>query len=99
LQHGKPQPLWHRQFAEKGTRPAVVGDEGGASVAWYEDSRLRLATVGRDGLGTPSVVNRVSGFQPAPALARGAKPGEWLLGWRDFEAGHLELFALRAACP
>jgi serine/threonine-protein kinase len=99
LQHGRPQPLWHRQFAEKGTRPAVVGDETGAAMAWYEDARLRLATLGRDGLRTPSVVNRVTGFQPSPALARGAKAGEWLLAWRDYEAGHLELFALRAECP
>ena len=99
LQHGKSQPLWHRQFAEKGVRPAVAGDESGAAMAWYEDSRLRLSSLGRDGLRTPSVVNRVNGFQPSPALARGAKPGEWLLAWRDYEAGHLELFALRAECP
>ncbi|HEY3497465.1 MAG TPA: serine/threonine-protein kinase [Polyangiaceae bacterium] len=99
LQHGKTQPLWHRQFAEKGSRPAVLGDESGSAMAWYEDSRLRLASLGRDGLRTPSVVNRVTGFQPSPALARGAKPGEWLLAWRDYEAGHLELFALRAECP
>jgi hypothetical protein len=44
-------------------------------------------------------LNRVSGFQPEPALARGAKPGEWLVAWRDYEAGPLELFALRAECP
>jgi serine/threonine protein kinase len=99
LQHGRPQPLWHRQFAAKGSRPAVVGSDESASIAWFEDSRLRLAPLGRDGLGTPSVVNRVTGFQPSPALARGASPKEWLLAWRDYEAGHLELFALRAECP
>ena len=99
LERGKPQPLWHRDFADKGARPAVVGDDSGLATAWYEDARLKLAPLGRDGVGLPSVVNRVSGLQPHPALARGSKTGEWLLAWRDFEAGHFELFALKAECP
>jgi hypothetical protein len=68
-------------------------------MAWFEEARLRLASAGRDGLGAPSVVNRVNGLQPPPALARGSKPGEWLLAWRDYEAAHFELFALKAECP
>jgi serine/threonine protein kinase len=99
LENGKPQPLWHRTFAEKGARPAIVGDDGGLAAAWYEEARLRLAPLGRDGVGLPSVVNRVSGLQPHPALARGAKSGEWIVAWRDYEAAHLELFALEAECP
>jgi serine/threonine-protein kinase len=99
LERGKPQPLWHRDFAEKGARPEIVGDDAGLATAWYEDARLKLAPLGRDGVGLPSVVNRVSGLQPHPALARGSKTGEWLLAWRDFEAGHFELFALKAECP
>jgi hypothetical protein len=99
LEQGKAQPLWHRTFAEKGARPAVVGDDTGLAAAWYEDARLKLASLGRDGVGLPSVVNRVSGLQPHPALARGAKAGEWVLAWRDFEAAHFELFALKAECP
>jgi serine/threonine-protein kinase len=99
LAHGRAQPLWHRMFAKKGSRPALLGDEAGGVAAWFEESRLRFATIGRDGLGTPSVLNRVSGFQPPPALSRGSKAGEWLVAWRDFEAGHLELFVLRAECP
>jgi serine/threonine protein kinase len=99
LEHGRAQPLWHREFAQKGSRPALFGDETGGAIAWFEESRLRWASVGRDGLGTPNVLNRVNGFQPRPALSRGAKPGEWLVAWRDYEAGHLELFALRAECP
>ncbi len=99
LQHGRTQPLWHRQFAPRGTRPVLAGDAQGIGVAWFEDSRLRLAPAGRDGVATPSVVNRVNGLQPAPAVTRGARPGEWLVAWRDYEAGHLELFALRAECP
>jgi serine/threonine-protein kinase len=99
LERGKSQPLWHRDFADKGARPAVIGDDSGLATAWYEDARLKLAPLGRDGVGLPSVVNRVSGLQPHPALARGSKAGEWLLAWRDFEAGHFELFALKAECP
>ncbi len=99
LEYGKPQPLWHRNFAEKGMRAAVVGDEAGFAAAWFEESRLKLAPLGRDGIATPSVLNRVSGIQPHPALARGEKPGEWLVAWRDYEAAHLELFALKAECP
>jgi serine/threonine protein kinase len=99
LEHGKPQPLWHRQFAEKGARPIIVGDETGLATAWYEEARLRLAPIGRNGVGLPSVVNRVNGLQPHPALARGSKPGEWLVAWRDYEAAHFELFALKAECP
>jgi serine/threonine-protein kinase len=99
LEYGKPQPLWHRNFAEKGMRPAIVGDDAGAATAWFEESRLKLAPLGRDGVAMPSIVNRVSGMQPHPALARGGKPGEWLLAWRDYEAAHLELFAVKAECP
>jgi len=99
LEHGRTQPLWHRAFAQNGSRPVFGGDPSAMSIAWFEDSRLRLANVGRDGIGTPSIVNRVNGLQPHPAVARGTKPGEWLIAWRDYEAGHLELFALRAECP
>jgi serine/threonine-protein kinase len=99
LEHGRAQPLWHRAFAQKGSRPALHGDDAGGAIAWFEESRLRFATIGRDGLGAPNVLNRVSGFQPHPALARGSKPGHWLIAWRDYEAAHLELFALRAECP
>jgi eukaryotic-like serine/threonine-protein kinase len=99
LEHGRAQPLWHREFAQKGSRPVLFGDEAGGAAAWFEESRLKFATIGRDGLGNPSLLNRVSGFQPRPALTRGSKPGEWVVAWRDYEAGHLELFALRAECP
>jgi hypothetical protein len=99
LEHGRTQPLWHRQFAEKGTRPVLGGDATGLALTWYEESRIKLAPAGRDGLGKPSLVNRVTGLQPHAELARGTKPGEWLVAWRDYEAGDLELFALRAECP
>jgi serine/threonine-protein kinase len=99
MEPGRTQPLWHRQFAQKGSRPVFGGDASSRAISWFEESRLRLASVGRDGVGIPSLINRVNGLQPHPAVARGTKPTEWLVAWRDYEAGRLELFALRAECP
>ncbi|MGC4089110.1 MAG: hypothetical protein QM756_14745 [Polyangiaceae bacterium] len=45
------------------------------------------------------MVSRVSGIQPAPDVVRGSKPGEWYIAFRDYEAAHLEVFAVRAECP
>jgi hypothetical protein len=67
-------------------------------IAWYEDSRLKLAELGRDGLGKASVLARVNGFQPEPDVTRGEKPGQWLVAFRDYESAHFEAFGLRAEC-
>jgi len=40
----------------------------------------------------------VSGFQPSPTLIAGETEGDWLMSWRDYEAGHLEIFVARAHC-
>ncbi len=98
--HGQGAALWHREFSSKGKRPAIARNQDGATaLAYFAGDRLFLAPVTRDGVGTPSVVSRVSGFQPSPRLIAGRKPGEWLVAWRDFEAGHLEIFVARAQCP
>lgn len=98
--HDQPRALWHREFSTKGKRVTIARASSGAtSIAYFAGDRLFVASVSRDGVGTPSVVSRVSGMQPAPALAPGKAPGEWLLAWRDFEAGHLEIFVARAQCP
>jgi serine/threonine-protein kinase len=104
--HDKQEPLWHREFAPEAIRPTVVpvpaGDgqvgEARGMVAYFAGSRLRLAPIHRDGVGPSSVISRVSGFQPRPALAPGEQPGEWLMAWRDYEAGHLEVFVAKASC-
>ena len=104
--HDKKEPLWHREFAPEAIRPTVVavpataGGSTGARgmVAYFAGSRLRLAPIHRDGVGPSSIISRVSGFQPRPALTAGTAPGEWIVGWRDYEAGHLEIFVARAAC-
>jgi hypothetical protein len=93
------KPLWHREFSTKGKRPVVARSaNGSAAVAFYAGDRLLVAPVDRDGIGQPSVISRVSGFQPQPSLVGGTQPGEWLIAWRDFEAGQLEVFVARAQC-
>lgn len=95
----KDTPLWYREFSSKGRRPVVArATNGTAAVAFYAGDRVFIAPIDRDGVGTPSIVSRVSGFQPAPSLVAGEMPGEWLLSWRDFEAGRLEIFVARAQC-
>ena len=31
-------------------------------------------------------------------IARGEKPGQWLVAFRDYESAHFEAFGLRAEC-
>ncbi len=97
--HGQDAALWHREFSTKGKRPVIAKSSSGAlAVAYFAGDRLFLAPIGEDGVGAPSVISRVSGFQPTPTLVPGNEPGDWLLAWRDFEAGHLEIFVARAHC-
>ncbi len=95
---GKLQKLWSRELSAKAASPALGSGGTKVQLSWFEESRVRLAEVGRDGVATISTVNRVNGFQPSPTLSGGNKPGEWLLSWRDYEAAHTEIFALRAVC-
>jgi len=97
--HGQDTVLWHREFSTKGKRPVLAQDGSGhVAAAYFAGDRLLLALVTRDGINSPSVISKVSGFQPGPKLVAGRAPGEWLISWRDFEAGHLEIFVARAQC-
>jgi eukaryotic-like serine/threonine-protein kinase len=98
VERDKAEPLWHREFSPKGIRPTLVATDKQTLIAWYEDSRLKLAELGRDGIGKPSVLARVNGFQPEPDVTRGEKPGQWLVAFRDYESAHFEAFGLRAEC-
>jgi hypothetical protein len=95
----KGQSIWRRDFGQKAVRPAVFASGGNAVVAWYDEARLRFAPLTRDGLGSTSLLSRVSGFHPQPDIAAGEGPGKWYISWRDYESAHLEVFALRAECP
>lgn len=97
--HGATAPLWHNEFSSKGKRPTIArASDGRALVAFFAGDRLLVQGADRNGLGPPSVISRVSGFQPSPHLIAGRTKGEWLITWRDFEAGHLEVFVARAMC-
>ena len=82
----------------QGARPALAVTGSGAVAAWFEGSRVKIARLTRDGLETASVLARVSGYQPYPAIASGPEPGQWYISWRDYESGHLEAFVVRAGC-
>ena len=94
----KGDVLWHKEFSRKGARPAVASGESGSAVAWYKKSRVKLARINRDGLSKPTTIARVGGYQPYPAIVAGDKAGDWYVSWRDYEAGHLEAFIVRARC-
>ena len=38
------------------------------------------------------------GFQPDPDIAKGEKPGQWLVAFRDYESARFEAFGLRTEC-
>ncbi|HWZ91219.1 MAG TPA: serine/threonine-protein kinase [Polyangiaceae bacterium] len=95
----KGQMLWRRDMPAKVVRPAVAVSGNNAVISWFDESRLRIAPLTRDGLGAVTSLSRVSGFQPQPDLAAGEKPGQWYISWRDYESAHLEVFALRTDCP
>ena len=98
VEHDKVEPLWHRDFSPKGIRPTLLANDDKPLIAWYEEGRLKIAPFGRDGVGKPSVLARVNGFQPEPDFARGEKAGQWLVAFRDYESAHFEAFGLRAEC-
>jgi eukaryotic-like serine/threonine-protein kinase len=98
IERDKAEPLWHREFSPKGIRPTLVSTDKKLLVVWYEDSRLKLAELGRDGVGKASVLASVKGFQPEADVTRGEKPGQWLVAFRDYESAHYEAFGLRTEC-
>ncbi|HXK17315.1 MAG TPA: hypothetical protein VNG33_05925, partial [Polyangiaceae bacterium] len=99
VERDKGEPLWQREFSAKGIRPTLVATKDKTLIAWYEDSRLKLAVLGRDGLGKASVLASVKGFQPEADITHGEKPGQWLVAFRDYESAHFEAFGLRTECP
>lgn len=99
IPHNQSAALWHRDFASSGRRPTIArAPSGRTAIAYYAGERVYLVPVSSHSVGQPSIISRVSGFQPSPHLIAGRAPGEWLLAWRDFEAGHLEVFVARAQC-
>src|SRR6188768_2640202 len=84
----KGQMLWRRDLPAKVVRPTVGAAGNQAVISWFDESRLRLAPLTRDGLGAMTTLSRVSGIHPQPDVAAGEKPGQWYVSWRDFESAH-----------
>ncbi|MCA9625213.1 MAG: serine/threonine protein kinase, partial [Myxococcales bacterium] len=90
---------WHKVFAPKGKHPTLgVSPSGDIQLAWVEGGRLTTASLGREGVGPASKVARVVGEHPPPAIAPGAKRGEWYIAWLDYESGYREAYAVRIEC-
>lgn len=99
FEKGKAAPLKYEKFAARGKRPGIALDANGkVQVVWYELGKLMTSSLDRDGIRQPSKFARVSGDQPVPSVSRGQKPGEWLVAWLDYEAGHLEPYVARVTC-
>ncbi len=97
--------MWRKQFAPKGSRPALAtGKQGEIVVSYFEGGRVHFAPVTRDGLGATTSFGRVYGDHPRPSIAQGTGPGEWWIAWEDSEPGTTsalvkEAYVVRLACP
>ncbi len=92
------EQLWRHEIGPRGTRPAIGIGPDRLMAAWFEASRVRVATLDRYGVGTVATVGKVSGLQPLPDVAKAHEPNQWLLTWRDFEAGHYEVISASVEC-
>jgi eukaryotic-like serine/threonine-protein kinase len=92
------EQLWRHEIGPRGTRPAVGIGPDRLMAAWFESSRVRVATADRYGVGTVSTVGKVSGLQPLPDVSKAHEPDQWHLTWRDFEAGHFEVISATVEC-
>jgi serine/threonine-protein kinase len=97
-----PTPIFRREvLPRRGRRPTLIASSTGEVRAfWYERGKVMTGVVDRDGVHDELAFAHVtSPEQPAPSVIAGTAPGEWLVGWVDYEAGHLEPYAARLRCP
>jgi serine/threonine-protein kinase len=87
-----------RDVASPGAEEVGVGmsDDGEGLIAWQEDGKLRVAPIGKAGMGHASFLARAQGEHTRPAIAR--VNGAWLVGWTTFEGGHPEPYLARVGC-
>lgn len=90
--------LWRRELGAKALSPSIAASGSDVVISWYDVGRVRLARLGRDGIGEATLIGRESGYQPPPNIVPGSKRNEWLVGFREFEAGQTEGFIVRAEC-
>ena len=91
---------WVKRVGATGRRFAIaMAPNGQAQLAWYDAGKLVLASIGVEGPGSESRVAKVTGESPTPALAPGAKRGEWYAAWLDSEGARVtEPYVLRVLC-
>lgn len=90
--------IWRKKFAQNGSRPSLgVSAEGQVLVAYYEKGTIRVGTLTRDGVATPSTFAKITADTSRPTIVAGKK-GEWYLAWQDVEAGHTEAFVSKLVC-
>lgn len=91
--------IWRKRFVQKGTQVAVSTNGSGVGLlAWYNNRRLYVAPIVRDGIGQSTLIARLKGDQAAPAVVPRDALGHWTIGWSDYEAGHLEPYVASVAC-
>jgi serine/threonine-protein kinase len=90
--------IWRRDLGPKALSPSLAVSGSEVAIAWYDQNRAKLAKLGKDGVGAPTLLGHASGYQPPPNVTAGGKAGEWLVGFRDFESGQHEGFVVRAEC-
>jgi serine/threonine protein kinase len=90
---------WKKVMSSRATQVGIaMRSDGAGLVSWYDGGRFRVARVTRDGVGEGAVVGQAHGEQATPSVAAAATPGDWLVAWTCFEAGHPEAFVARVAC-
>lgn len=93
------EQLWRNEIGTRGKYPALGVGANEVMAAWFEQqSRVKVALLSRQGVSAVSTVGKVSGIQPLPDVAKARAPNQWVLAWRDYEAGHFELVSASVEC-
>ncbi len=90
--------LWRKNFAGQGLRPSLGRQGTQGAIVWYDEDRVKVASLDPSGISDPSVVGWVKGLQPYPEVVAGAEPGQWYISWRAYEAALFEPFVARVDC-
>lgn len=95
---------WRKKFSDKGGRPSITAHDGQVAVSFYEQGRVKLAFLSREGVSAPSTLLRLADASsynlPRPSLAPGARKNEWTIAWQDSDLpkGSPEVYASRILC-
>ena len=98
----KGEVIWHKKFADKGSRPALGVNAGQVAIAYYEKNVLKMGILSGDPVVVSNPIFRVwDPTSPRPSIAAGASKGEWAIAWQDSDvskASITEIYAARVFC-